>query len=63
VRPAALAGFVAVMLSAALRLVDLTVASSWCWSLGWALFLVGHLPAFSDPMPRPIFSARRLPHA
>ena len=53
-----LAGFVAVMLSAALRLVDLTVASSWCWSLGWALFLVGHLPAFSDPMPRPTRQSR-----
>lgn len=63
VRPAALAGFVAVMASAALRLGDLTTASAWCWSLGWAAFLVGHVPAFADPMPRPIFSARRVPRA
>ena len=61
VRPAALAGFVAVMASTLLRVLDLTTASAWCWTLGWALFLTGHLPAFTDPMPRPIFSARRLP--
>lgn len=63
VRLAALAGFCALMVSAVLRLVDLTTASAWCWSLGWLLYLVGHLHAFADPMPRPIFSARRLPRA
>ncbi|WP_082043495.1 NnrS family protein [Mobilicoccus massiliensis] len=61
VRVPALAGFVAIMVSAGFRLADLDAVSAGWWCLGWALVFVAHLPAFTDPMPRPIFSARRLP--
>ncbi|WP_168582669.1 NnrS family protein [Gephyromycinifex aptenodytis] len=61
VRAPALLGFLAVMLSAVTRLAELNDLSGWLWAIGWALVFVAHLPAFSGPVPRPIFSARRLP--
>ncbi len=63
VRTPALLGFVAVMLSAVTRLVELNDVSGWLWAAGWALVFVAHLHAFVGPVPRPIFSARRLPAA
>lgn len=60
-RGPAVAGFVGVMLATALRLSGLPEPAALLWSAGWAAALLAHLAACRDPVPRPVFSARRLP--
>lgn len=61
VRIPALVGFVLILLTALLRVAGLDELSVIPWTAGWVLVLVAHTHHFRDPLPRPVFSARRLP--